>query len=234
MSLWRKALERGLTPGNVVSYLSLQHMRFWGVVMGTLRLRCKALLLGVRLGRGVRAHGAVGLLRWPGSRIDIGDDVSIISSWRRATACTLAAPARLRTFGPDAVISIGPACELSGTSIAVRSTSVTLGRQVLVGPNCVITDADFHAPGPGGFRSSRNLHKGTDAGAAENPAVLLQPRQRPPHRHPAGSELVDQIFFRRQLHPRSQRMTFDPAQQRFIDKMVSVLLHGSLSPCIHI
>ncbi len=148
MSLWRKALERGLTPGNVVSYLSLQHMRFWGVVMGTLRLRCKTLLLGVRLGRGVRAHGAVGLLRWPGSRIDIGDDVSIISSWRRATACTLAAPARLRTFGPDAVISIGPACELSGTSIAVRSTSVTLGRQVLVGPNCVITDADFHAPWP--------------------------------------------------------------------------------------
>lgn len=148
MSFLQKALRYGLTPGNVISWLSLQHMRFWGVVLGTLRLRCKAALLGVRLGRGVRAHGPVGLLRWPGSRMEIGDGVSIISSWRRATACTLAAPARLRTFGPQAVISIGPGCELSGTSIAVRSTSVTLGRQVLLGPNCVITDADFHAPWP--------------------------------------------------------------------------------------
>lgn len=154
MSVWKKALSYGLTPGNIISYLSLQHMRFWGVVLGTLRLRCKALLLGVRLGRGVRAHGPVGLLRWPGSRIEIGDGVSIISSWRRATACTLAAPARLRTFGPQAVISIGPDCELSGTSIAVRSTSVMLGRQVLLGPNCVITDADFHAPWPPEARSA--------------------------------------------------------------------------------
>lgn len=154
MSVWKKALSYGLTPGNIISYLSLQHMRFWGGVLGTLRLRCKALLLGVRLGRGVRAHGPVGLLRWPGSRIEIGDGVSIISSWRRATACTLAAPARLRTFGPQAVISIGPDCELSGTSIAVRSTSVTLGRQVLLGPNCVITDADFHAPWPPEARSA--------------------------------------------------------------------------------
>lgn len=154
MSVWKKALSYGLTPGNIISYLSLQHMRFWGVVLGTLRLRCKALLLGVRLGRGVRAHGPVGLLRWPGSRIEISDGVSIISSWRRATACTLAAPARLRTFGPQAVISIGPDCELSGTSIAVRSTSVMLGRQVLLGPNCVITDADFHAPWPPEARSA--------------------------------------------------------------------------------
>lgn len=148
MSLLQKILRYELTPGNIISYLSLQHMRFWGCALGTLRLRCKAALLGVRLGRGVRAHGPVGLLRWPGSRIEIGDGVSIVSSWRRSTAATLAAPARLRTFGPQAVISIGPACELSGTSIAVRSTSVTLGRQVLVGPNCAITDADFHLPWP--------------------------------------------------------------------------------------
>lgn len=148
MNLWQKALRCGLTPGNIVSYLSLQHMRFWGSALGTLRLRCKALALGVHIGHGVRAHGPVGLLRWPGSHIEIGDGVSIISSWRRSTACSLAAPARLRTFGPTARIAIGPACELSGTSIAVRSTSVTLGRQVLVGPNCVITDADFHALWP--------------------------------------------------------------------------------------
>ena len=118
MNLWQKILRcGGLTPGNVISYLSLQHMYFWGKVLGTLRLRCKAVLLGVHLGQGVRAHGPVGLLRWPGSHIEIGDGVSIISSWRRSTACTLAAPTRLRTFGPKAVISIGAACELSGTSI---------------------------------------------------------------------------------------------------------------------
>ena len=41
MNILRKALQRGLTPGNVISYLSLECMRLWGVCFGTLRLRPK-------------------------------------------------------------------------------------------------------------------------------------------------------------------------------------------------
>lgn len=148
MNILRKARQRGLTPANVTSYVCLQIMRLWGVFWGTLRLRCKAFCLGVAVGPGARAHGPVGLLRWPGSRISIGAGASLISSWRRATAATLAAPTRLRTFGPEAAIEIGEGAQLSGASITARSQRIVLGRQVLLAPNCVIVDSDFHAHWP--------------------------------------------------------------------------------------
>lgn len=148
MSILKKVLERGLTPSNVISYLCLQIMRVNGAFWGTLRLRLKAIALGVQVGAGVSAHGPVGLLRWPGSRMSIGAGASLISSWRRATAAALAHPVRLRTFGPGASIEIGPGCQLSGTSITARSTVIRLGRQVMVGPNCIVVDSDFHAHWP--------------------------------------------------------------------------------------
>ncbi len=145
MNMLQKALSRGLTPANIISYASLQVMTRWGRFFGTLRLRCKAALLGVPVGSGVTAHGPVGLMRWPGSHITIGAGTSLISSWRRATAAALATPVRLRTFGPGARIDIGPGAQLSGTSIAARSTTISIGRQVLIAPNCIIVDSDFHA-----------------------------------------------------------------------------------------
>lgn len=148
MNTLRKAIQRGLTPTNVLSWCSLETMRCWGSFWGTLRLRCKAALLGVDLGHGVRAHGPVGLMRWPGGSIRIGAGASLISSWRRATAATLTAPVRLRVFGPGAAIEIGSGTQLSGTSITARSTTISIGRQVLLAPNCVIVDSDFHAHWP--------------------------------------------------------------------------------------
>ncbi len=148
MSVLKKALQRGLTPSNVISYLCLQIMRVSGAALGTLRLRLKAFALGVRVENGVSAHGPVGLLRWPGSSMNIGAGSSLISSWRRATAAALAHPVRLRTFGPGASIEIGPGCQLSGTSITARSTAIRLGRQVMFGPNCIVVDSDFHAHWP--------------------------------------------------------------------------------------
>lgn len=148
MNIFRKARQRGLTPTNVAAWASLEAMRCFGVCWGTWRLRLKARLLGVELGPGVTAHGPVGLMRWPGGSIRIGAGVSLISSWRRATAACLAWPVRLRVFGPGAAIEIGAGTQLSGTSITARSTAVRLGRQVLVAPNCVIVDSDFHAPWP--------------------------------------------------------------------------------------
>lgn len=166
MEFFRKCLARGLTPGNVISWLSLESMRVFGAAFGTLRLRLKAALFGIKLGKGVTAHGPVGLLRWPGGVISIGDNVSIISSWRRATACALAFPARLRVFGPGAAIEIGPGCELSGASITARSKTIKLGRDVMLAPNCIIVDSDFHAPWPSQGRK-------TDPGLENDAEVII-------------------------------------------------------------
>lgn len=111
-------------------------------------MRIKARLLGIDLEPQVTAHGSVGLLRWPGGRIRIGEGTSLISSWRRATAAALNHPVRLRVFGPGAAIDIGPQCQLSGTSITARSQTIRLGCQVMLAPNCTIVDSDFHAPWP--------------------------------------------------------------------------------------
>lgn len=148
MSFFQKARKAGLAPANIISWFSLEFMRIQGKTLGTARLRLKAALLGVELGRCVSAHGKVGLLRWPGGRIRIGDNVSLISSWRRATAAALAFPVRLRVFGPGAFIDIGARSQLSGTSITARSTKISIGEQVLIAPNCIIVDSDFHAPWP--------------------------------------------------------------------------------------
>ena len=153
MNYFAKARKYGLTPANIISWLSLQSMAHLGKWPGTIALHVKARLLGVQLGKNVVAHGPVGLLRWPGGHITIGDNTKIISSWRRATASALAFPTRLRVFGPGASIEIGEGCELSGASITARSTRISLGKGVLVGPNCVIIDSDFHAPWPPNQRS---------------------------------------------------------------------------------
>lgn len=170
LSLLQKALERGISPANVASWLSLEAMRIFGLALGTARLRLKARLLGVRLGSHVRAHGPVGLLRWPGGEISIGDGCHFISSWRRSSACCLAWPCRLRVFGPGASISIGEGCEISGASITARSTSIILGKNVMLAPNCIIVDSDFHAPWPAerrrldpGFERDRPVSIGDNA-----------------------------------------------------------------------
>lgn len=152
-SFWHKISTKGITPGNVISWLSLETMRVHGVVSGTARLYLKAMLFGVTIGKRVRAHGPVGLLRWPGAEIVIGSDVSFISSWRRATSAALAFPVRLRVFSSTSRIEIGPGCQLNGTSITARSTPITLGKKVMIAPNCVITDSDFHAPWPAEHRT---------------------------------------------------------------------------------
>lgn len=155
MEFLRKARGKGINAPNILSWSALELMRLSGQIWGTARLRLKATLLGVELGRNVSAHGTVGLLRWPGGRIRIGDNVSIISSWRRATASALAFPTRLRVFGPDAMIEIGSGSELSGVSITARSCSIVLGERVLIGPNCIIVDSDFHSLWPPETRSDQ-------------------------------------------------------------------------------
>ncbi|MBO4368911.1 MAG: acyltransferase, partial [Desulfovibrio sp.] len=166
LSFLEKAQEKGLTLANVIAYLSQVFARRFGLFWGTLLFRLKAFLLGVRLGKQCTAIGSVSLWRWPGGNISIGNGVHIISQSTQATAATLRAPTRLRVFGSGAVITIGDGSELSGASITARSQPITLGKKVLLGPNCVIVDSDFHAPSPYTERS-------TNPGYERDRAVMI-------------------------------------------------------------
>lgn len=149
-------------PQGAAAYSAIQLQRHWSAVLGTASLRLKSLLFGIELGQHVRAYGPVIIGRWPGSRICIGDGCSLVSSSRRATASTLAAPVRFRTFSAQARIELGTGVECSGTSFAVRSTSITVGHHTLFGPDCAVMDADFHALLPA---ETRHIEPGMDRDA---------------------------------------------------------------------
>ena len=165
-ALAEKARALGFTWHDLVSYAAIVAQRRAVTLWGTAALRAKAALFGVELGAGVTAAGSVILGRWPGSVIRLGAACSLISSSRRCTASTLYAPVRLRTFGREARIELGQGVELSGTAITVRSTSVTIGDYTMVGPNCVLTDSDFHPLTPA---ETRHLVPATERDA---PVVL--------------------------------------------------------------
>ena len=134
----RKAIERRLSAQDILSYAAITLQRHWSKDWGTLALRLKALLFGVEVGPGVTACGSVILGRWPGSHIRLGAGCSLISSSRRATASTLYAPVRLRTYAPTARIDLAEGVQLSGTAITARSCTISIGKDTMVGPNCVI------------------------------------------------------------------------------------------------
>lgn len=157
-----KARDLGFTLQDVLSWAAIQVQRQFSASWGTIALRLKAYLWGIELGKGVKACGPVILGRWPGSQIRIGEGCSLVSSSRRSTASTLAAPVRLRTFSSQARIELATGVELSGTSIACRSTSITIGHHTLIGPDCAIMDADFHALLPA---NTRHIEPGLDRDA---------------------------------------------------------------------
>lgn len=145
MNSFMQKFQKLQNAQGAAAYAAIQAQRLWSEFAGTAALRLKALLFGVELGKNVRACGPVIVGRWPGSRIVIGEGCCLVSSSRRATASTLAAPVRFRTFSSQALIELGPGVECSGTSFAVRSTSIIVGHHTLFGPDCAVMDADFHA-----------------------------------------------------------------------------------------
>ncbi len=158
-ALLTKAHTYDLNWQNVFSYAAIVLGRKCAGLSGILRLRLKAFLFGVEVGPRVECFGPIILGRWPGSKIVIRAGAGLISTARRATASTIYAPLRLRTYGREAEIIIGEGAQLSGTSIAARSTRVTVGKNTMIGPNCVIVDSDFHAHWP---PQTRHLEPGLE------------------------------------------------------------------------
>ena len=152
-NFFKKALKAGPTFPNVISWICQKIILIWGNFWGTLFLHIKAAFLGIELGKNILANGPVSLIRWPGGKISIGNNVSIISGLRRVTACAPAFPTRFRVFGKGAEILIGDGSEINCVSIVARSQKIEIGKHVMIAPNCIITDSDFHAHWPCESRS---------------------------------------------------------------------------------
>jgi len=104
-------------------------------------------IANVRLGRGLRIHG-LPVIRSPRGRVVLGPNVQLISSGWRASASGIAHRVRLRTFFSTAVIEFREGSGMSGGSVTARSGKVVIGRETMIGPDCLITDSDFHRVWP--------------------------------------------------------------------------------------
>jgi acetyltransferase-like isoleucine patch superfamily enzyme len=96
----------------------------------------------VTLGQSLRAMAFPIIDLQAGSTLILGDKI-VLCSDSSGTALGVARPVVIRCLTPDAKISIGNDCGLSGTVIC-SAMSVTIGERCLIGADVKIFDTDFH------------------------------------------------------------------------------------------
>lgn len=120
----------------------------WGASF--LVFRIKASIYGIEYGKSLQIYGNV-LVRGPG-KIVIGNNVIMVSSSWYALSAPLSHGVRLRTFMPsrlsDNRIIIGDGVSLNGRAITARSTIISIGKNTMFAPDCILMDTDFHVPWP--------------------------------------------------------------------------------------
>lgn len=87
------------------------------------------------------------IYRSPGSRIIIGEGVTLVSNAKHNIA-GINHPVILATLTDSAIISIGNGSGCSG-SVLCAVKEVSVGKHVALGANCKLYDSDFHPVQPG-------------------------------------------------------------------------------------
>jgi len=144
----RRVFQLKPSPSDVISYIYFNFVLLLTGFWGTISLRTKAFLFGVKLEGKVKCYGRIDILRAPMSKIVIGKNVQIVSSSKRCTASSIFAPTKLRTWTKSGQIIIGNNVDLNGTSITARSKIITIGSGTIIAPNVTIMDSDFHGLWP--------------------------------------------------------------------------------------
>lgn len=116
-----------------------------------------------RFGPGLRVFGLPIVSIAPGSEFVVGRRAVLISHPIYSEP-GVSHPCVLRTLSPDSRLIVGDDVGMSGASV-VAATSVSIGDQVLLGADVLITDTDFHPVAPPRRRWSRE-------GVGSSPVVI--------------------------------------------------------------
>lgn len=115
-------------------------------LFSTIFMKSSLKIKQVPFGKGIRFWGTAHVVRFPGSKINIGD----FSTFRSDSNSNLIGVNRkctIATHSNNAFISIGNNCGLSGTVIGAMQ-KIIIGNNVLCGANTLITDFDWHGVNP--------------------------------------------------------------------------------------
>lgn len=171
----KKVFDSKPSLADILSFICIYVQNSLSGLIGTLILKLKVFVFGIKCKKGVRCYGKILIIRVPKSEIMIGNNVSIISSSRRCTATSLFAPTKLRTFSKTARIIIEDNVGLNGTSITARSKTIKIGGGSMIAPNVAIMDSDFHSLWPAENRlTNPALDKDDDVIIGENVWIGIQ------------------------------------------------------------
>ncbi|OAI04490.1 acyltransferase [Methylomonas methanica] len=122
----------------VINKLKYHYWQIAGKVL------CK--IHGVNIGEECEFYGLPIIVRYPGSKITLGNRV-VLCSHPRFTDLGVNHPVIIRTLRANAEIYIDSDAGLSGTVICAAK-AVKIGKEVLIGANVSIFDTDFHSKEP--------------------------------------------------------------------------------------
>lgn len=108
----------------------------------TLATRLMAWAKGIEVGKRCHICGIPYLYRTPHSHIEMGDDCTVLSSFRSNNVGSMCR-SRICTMTPEAQIKIGDRVGMSAVTITAHQR-ITIGDDTQIGAGTVIVDCDFH------------------------------------------------------------------------------------------
>jgi len=101
---------------------------------------------GVKIGKRVIFNGFPFVLRFKGSKIEIGNNCSFNSS-KNSLLIGLLKPCTFVTLTQGSEIILGNNVGISG-GVIIAASRIEIGNNVMIGANCTILDTDFHNTDP--------------------------------------------------------------------------------------
>lgn len=105
--------------------------------------RVLLLINNIKYGKGINIYGKLIINKNRLSTIRIGNFVHI-QSRNSMYYLNLNTITKFVTVKKEANITIGNGCDINGSTLSCRSTSISIGNDVLIAGNCTITDSDWH------------------------------------------------------------------------------------------
>ena len=102
-------------------------------------------LYTVDIGREVRVYGNVFIVKRPLSVINIGDKFQS-TNLGKMNGFSNRESTLLKTYSIESRIIIGERVDVNSSSILCRNGVINIGNDVMIAPNCVVTNSDFHNP----------------------------------------------------------------------------------------
>ena len=102
-------------------------------------------LYGIGIGKRHKVYGNVFVAKRPLSEILIGDNFQS-TNLAKMNGFSIRESTLLKTYSSESKIIIGERVDINSSSILSRNGEINIGDDVMIAPNCVITNSDFHNP----------------------------------------------------------------------------------------